>query len=83
MPTKFHDMPMLSSNAVADYRAGKSIGYDDPVTVVASGRATCRACGERIAKGEPAIRVAHDFHGSGSFTLTTVYLHAGACPPEG
>lgn len=48
--------------------------------VEASGRARCKACGQKIAKGEPCLRFAWDFRGCGSWTAQTVHMHAAACP---
>lgn len=50
-----------------------------PERVEATGRARCRNCGNRIGKGLPAIRWAHDFNGSGSFTAMVCYVHAQDC----
>ena len=50
-----------------------------PAVVVASGRSTCRACGQRIAKGEPQVSFMWDFNGCGSWTATTAALHV-VCP---
>jgi len=47
--------------------------------VEATGRAVCRCCGEKIAKGELAIQYFYDFTGSGSWTAVKVQIHAGAC----
>lgn len=50
-----------------------------PELTVASGRATCRFCFGKIAKGEPAYRWAHDFQGCGSWTVITSYVHGYDC----
>lgn len=47
--------------------------------VKASGRATCRACGERIAKGAPALAFYYNFNNDNPFTDTKVYIHAAPC----
>lgn len=46
----------------------------------ASGRATCRGCGELIPAGERALRFGYSFTLGGSFTATDVWLHLPACP---
>jgi hypothetical protein len=45
----------------------------------ATGRARCRSCGQRIAKGAPVIRWAHDYQGSGSWTAIQSFVHADDC----
>jgi len=47
--------------------------------VEATGRAVCRCCGEKIAKGDLAIQYFYDFTGSGSWTAVKVQIHARAC----
>lgn len=49
--------------------------YDNAKRVIATGRATCRVCGSKIAKGEPAIQVAMDLNGMGSHTARIVSGH--------
>jgi hypothetical protein len=48
--------------------------------LVATGRATCRACGQRIAKGEPSAKFAWDFNGCGSWTAQEIHIHRFQCP---
>lgn len=45
--------------------------------VLASGRATCWGCGQRIKKGERCIMAVHDFSPSqsGSYASTECYIH--------
>jgi hypothetical protein len=44
----------------------------------ATGRATCRCCGRRLERGEPALQLAYQFP---KCTLhpARVWVHAGAC----
>ena len=55
--------------------------------VEATGRATCRVCGEKIAKGERAIRTFTDFSGETEwfephgYATTRIYFH-GSCVPS-
>lgn len=72
------------SPAHAWYQPGmETLGTASPAEIqyggldrcTATGRATCRGCGRRIAKGERALVFAWDFHGSGSYTATVVWLH--------
>jgi len=44
----------------------------------ATGRARCRCCGEKIAKGLVALRVFSD-RGAGTWTAVWEYLHAEGC----
>lgn len=46
---------------------------------IGSGRATCRACGQKIAKGDPCVRFAWDYQGSGSWTAIVSCIHATDC----
>jgi hypothetical protein len=46
--------------------------------VEGTGRATCRECGVRIAKGESAIECFYD-HGGGSWTSTRMLIHLNDC----
>ena len=66
------------------YQPGmETLGTTSPATIqygvldrgAASGRATCRACGRKIARGERALMFCWDFHGSGSYTATIVWMH--------
>lgn len=47
---------------------------------VATGRARCRGCGEKIRKGVPVGKFGWDFTGSGSWTAVDCYIHADGCP---
>ena len=49
--------------------------------VVATGRARCRGCGEKILKGEPALKFGFDLTelGWGSHTPTTCQIHYKEC----
>lgn len=71
-----HEMVALI-RAEADGTGGYNVveygGRPDPV--VGTGRATCRCCGHRIKKGQPAWRFYWDFHGSGSWTATQAQIH--------
>ena len=58
---------------------GNASEYGKSEVRAATGRATCRCCGLRVAKGEPALHFAWDFHGSGSWTLSPACLHWWAC----
>ena len=53
-----------------------------PKVIVSSGRSTCRVCGQKIKKGEPALSYVHDFHGDGSWTAVDVYVHLNDCPKD-
>jgi hypothetical protein len=55
--------------------ACEEVEYGGVREVVASGRATCRCCGQKIAKGVPALTFAWDFDSCGSWTATTVSIH--------
>lgn len=46
-----------------------------PERISGTGRACCRQCGQRIAKGVPAVRFFWDFGGCGSFTATAAQIH--------
>jgi hypothetical protein len=49
---------------------------------VATGRAHCRACGEKIEKGDFALKFGYDFYGSGSHTCIVIFLHDSPCIDE-
>jgi hypothetical protein len=49
--------------------------YGEIEKVTATGRATCRCCGQKIVKGDEALQFMMDLVGSGSWTATTAYLH--------
>lgn len=51
----------------------------DPKVVEATGRASCRICGLKIAKGIKAITWMWDAEGN-SWTARDVYIHADGCP---
>jgi hypothetical protein len=53
--------------------------YGPVEVVVGTGRARCRACGQKIAKGVTALAWAEDMGGSGSFTATRIQMHAEPC----
>lgn len=49
---------------------------------VATGRSTCRGCGEKIAKGESALFGFYDFSCNyGSWTSTAIWFHQHDCMP--
>lgn len=77
---------LIEPDEVVKLRAGKTphrCEYGEPSVVTATGRARCRACGERIEKDAPAIRFACDFKACGSWTVVyPCYLHASECPRE-
>lgn len=54
--------------------------YGGVESVIGTGKARCRICGRVIARGSAAFRVAHDFHGSGSYTATMIQAHADCAP---
>jgi hypothetical protein len=58
---------------------GGSVEYGYRETVVGSGRAICRVCGQKILKGQVAYRFPWDISGCGSFTATNVQIHADDC----
>lgn len=75
----------LFGQDVEKIRTGKDgrdcgvIEYGVRRTEIATGRATCRVCGKKIAKGEVAYAFPWDITGYGSNTATTIHIHAGAC----
>lgn len=50
-------------------------GQGDTTVVVASGRAVCRCCGKKIAKGLLALR-GYDNNDGATYSAITVYVHA-------
>lgn len=56
-------------------------GYAYTTVTAGTGRAVCRSCGQRIAKGDLALKSVWDFHGSGSYTTVDVQIHAAPCTP--
>jgi hypothetical protein len=53
--------------------------YGSVDVVLGTGRATCRHCGQKIKKGEEALKFHHDFTGSGSWTAQSVQIHRTPC----
>ena len=47
--------------------------------ITASGRAFCRCCGLKIAKGESALKFPWDLGGCGSWTSADCYIHSQPC----
>ncbi len=72
---------VLSQSRADEYRAGGSNEQGNRFErATASGRARCRQCAQKIAKGEPALVGYHDFNGHGSYTAVRCWLHL-ECPP--
>lgn len=44
-----------------------------------SGRATCRCCGEKIAKGSTGLVFRYDFTGRGNYAATNCHIHDYDC----
>ena len=64
---------------------GNCVTLDGFATVSASGRARCRECGDRIAKGDAAIPIYVSFS-DGSYnpwTATAAYIHFADCGVKG
>lgn len=55
------------------------IEYGELEQATATGRARCRSCGQKIAKGAPELRFFWDFTGSGSWTAVEVHIHRENC----
>lgn len=49
---------------------------------IGTGRATCRECGNKIAKGEKSLQFCYDFTGCGSWTVVEVQIHLKPCKGE-
>ena len=51
--------------------------------VQATGRAVCRSCGEKIARGSTALETCYDFHGGGlagdPYTGQMIQIHKDLC----
>jgi len=56
------------------------VEYGSVEEIMATGRAECRVCAERIEKGEPSYRFYWDFNGCGSWTCQQVSIHKRDCP---
>ena len=56
--------------------------YGDLTYAIASGRARCRACGEKINRGDRCLSFVHDFAGSGSWTGVQCYMHENTCEKD-
>jgi hypothetical protein len=61
-------------------RGGQYIEYGCLELVTATGRATCKECGQKIAKGMMSLRFYWDFKGSGSWTAQASQIHFLDCP---
>ena len=51
------------------------IEFGDLEFVTSSGRAICKACGQKITKGQPAAKFMWDFTGSGRWTAQEIQIH--------
>lgn len=60
-------------------RSTNTLQYGAPEVILGTGRAACRCCGQRIAKGAESLRFAWDFNGSGSWTAQEIQIHR-VCP---
>lgn len=76
MPVK-----LLSAREGANFRAGGTNEQGNAFEAgTASGRATCRSCGQRIDKGEAALVGFYDFtHNYGSWTSVRLWIHVQDC----
>jgi hypothetical protein len=71
---------LLPPHVVDQLRKGGCNDQGNPFEPgVGTGRGTCRACGEKIAKGVDCLKGSYDFAGGGSWTSTTCSIHM-ACP---
>lgn len=74
------------SNVIRSARIGRIAGCGEVAVVVATGRAMCRQCGRRIAKGEEALATVYDFLGGGlagdPWTGTEIKIHRVDCEVE-
>ena len=52
--------------------------------VTATGRATCRGCGETLNKGEEALQFMYAWENGGSsiYQQTTCQIHKARCTPQ-
>ena len=70
----------LTARDISSIRAGTFRADASVREVVASGRAHCRACGERITRGDRAIELIHDFSGCSNARLLSIgYVHSLEC----
>jgi hypothetical protein len=76
-----HTVDAIRQCAAAGTRCHNIIEYGGLDRKVATGRAICRSCGQKIQKGEPALTFGWDFQGSGSYTAAEVQIHEGGCEP--
>ena len=71
--------------AVKEYQTIEAYEIDSPVMerIVASGRARCRICGQKIAKGLDCWDFFHNFQDAGYSAWTAVECKAhSACLPD-
>ena len=84
MPVKYLLDDRQAKDLWEDIRSGKHpaqwgnfpYGVDIMTTVR---KVTCRACGQEIPKGVEAVNFGWDFHGNGSITSTTGWMHKEPC----
>ena len=76
-------MRMIDKDHADRIRAGHDHGDCDGViqyghreTVTGTGRAICRVCGQKITRGQKAHKFPWDIGDCGSFTATTIQIHA-------
>lgn len=69
---------LLSPELVALFREGRDEFGKETRQVVATGRALCRCCGQKITKGEPCIFGFFDYSGEGDIG-SKCYIHC-VCP---
>lgn len=80
-------LPLVGSyyiERIRDPKAGglgrrSPVEYGDIERVIATGRARCRSCGNKIIKGSPEIRFYWDFRGCGSWTAVECHIHQEDC----
>lgn len=80
IPGTFHRIERYEAESLWRGRHPQGAEYGGPPTIqIGTGRARCRACGQRIARGDGAVLWAHDYQGSGSWTAIQSYIHASNC----
>lgn len=57
---------------------GRCSPYQPVTEHTATGRSRCRACGQKIKKGDRALEFSLDT-GGGSWTAISAFVHAGEC----
>jgi hypothetical protein len=73
----------MPANNLERARTDSVAEFGSTEVIEATGRAICRCCGQKIPKGQLAIRFPFDFTGNGAWTGVEVQIHGDGCSAPG